>query len=97
MARQGSLVSDRDEVVNMASGPVAIEVEATTASVMESVVPAPGAFPIGKPVERLTLKVEFDTPMDSAALAELIAAVKLYGTVVEAKHAVPRRYSRELV
>jgi len=99
MARQGSLVSDRDEEVDMASGPVGGrgEVEATTASVTEQVVPAPGAFPVGKPVERLTLKVEFDTPMDSAALAELIAAVKLYGTVVEAKHAVLRRYSRELV
>lgn len=50
-----------------------------------------------KPVERLTLKVEFATPMDSAALGELIEAVKCYGTVVEAKHAVLRRYSRELV
>ena len=50
-----------------------------------------------KPCERLTLVVEFHQPMDHAALGELIAAVKLYGTVTAATHAVLRRTKRALV
>jgi len=93
MARQGSLVSNQDETVDMASGPVS---GGTGPAPVDPIAAIRDAV-IGKPVERLTLKVEFATPMDSAALGELIAAVKFYGTVVEAKHAVLRRYSRELV
>ena len=58
--------------------------------------PTAGAMP-GKPLERLQLTVEFDKPMDHTALAEVIDAVKLYGSVTVAKHTVLRRHSRELV
>jgi hypothetical protein len=66
----------------------------------EKIVGEPGTVTThatGKPLERLQLTVEFDKPMDHAALAEVIDAVKLYGSVTVAKHTVLRRHSRELV